>query len=288
MKENEQPLSFGRYLRAVRREKGIGLEKISRETRIGLETLNLIEQEDLSGLPTEVFVKGFIRSYAKAVGADADRAVAGYLQSLEKLQKSEQSEADLDRLSNRFWPHMMLAASILVVVIAGSIFALSGLQEKEAQPVVSESPDLPPPALPEKRAPQQPAADVQPPEAAAEPTEIPSLDTGGQIPTPAGQIPTPPAIDAGDVTGGGDFDETPAAEKQILEITAVAETWMKIVIDDEKTKEVTLNPGDRLALEASTGYDLLIGNAAGVRMQLNGAPIEITGKSGQVRSLSLP
>jgi cytoskeletal protein RodZ len=281
MKGNEQPLSFGRYLRAVRREKGIGLEKISRETRIGLETLNLIEQEDLSGLPAEVFAKGFIRSYAKAVGADADRAVAGYLQSLAKLQKSEQSEADLDRLSNRFWPHMMLAAGILIVVIAGSIFALSGLQEKKAQPVVSESPEVPPAAIPEKKAPQQTAADVKPAEPAAESTEIGSADT-------AVQIPTPPEIRAGDLTEGGDFEEAPAAVKQILEITAVAETWMKIVIDDEKTKEVTLNPGDRLALEASAGYDLLIGNAAGVRMQLNGEPIQLTGKSGQVRSLSLP
>ena len=39
---------FGRYLQAVRLEKGITLEKVSEETRIGLGTLKAIEQEALA------------------------------------------------------------------------------------------------------------------------------------------------------------------------------------------------------------------------------------------------
>ena len=281
MKEHEKLLSFGRYLRAVRRERGIGLEQISKETRIGLETLNLIEQEDISGLPAEVFVKGFIRSYAKAVGADADRAVAGYLQGLAKVQKSEQSEADLDRLSNRFWPHMMMAGGILILVIVGSIFALSGLQDQEKEPVVSERQTArtpPPETAPAPSAPAQ-----EPAQAPAEPPEVPAADSGPPALPPAEVIETT-------TTKPTQAAQAPAplAEKQVLEITAVAETWMQIVIDDEKTKEVTLKPGDQLALEASKGYQLLIGNAAGVIMRLNGAPIQVEGRSGQVRSLTLP
>jgi cytoskeletal protein RodZ len=80
----------------------------------------------------------------------------------------------------------------------------------------------------------------------------------------------------------------PKSEKQILKITAVAETWMKIVVDGDQVQEVTLKPGDRLSLEASTGYELLIGNAAGIDMQLNGKAVALDGRSGQVRSLTLP
>jgi cytoskeletal protein RodZ len=282
MNEKAQKLSFGRYLRSVRRERGISLEKISKETRIGLDTLNLIEQEDLSGLPAEVFVKGFIRSYAKAVGADGDRAVSAYLISLSRLQRSEQSEADLDRLSNRFWPHMMMAAGILIVVITVSIFALSGVPKEEGAPQPSETATTPEAA---------PAAEKAPP--APFPAEQVKVPLEESTPEPASRSEAPSAFPAEsgrqtEVASSGAGSAGRATAKQILEITAEAETWMKIVIDDEKSKEVTLKPGDRLALEASEGFELLIGNAGGVSMRLNGEPVEVGGKSGQVRSLTLP
>jgi cytoskeletal protein RodZ len=283
MSEKAQKLSFGRYLRSVRREKGISLEQISKETRIGLDMLNLIEQEDLSGLPAEVFVKGFIRSYAKAVGADGGRAVSGYLISLSRLQKTEQSEADLDRLSNRFWPHMMMAAGILIVVITVSIFALSGFQKHESPTLPAET-RAPAEAAPsvenEKAPPPLPAAPAQKP--AAEPLPVPASGPAAPtvLPAESNRPERKPVYRTGPAG--------PEADKQILEITAVAETWMQIVIDNEKTKEVTLEPGDRLALEASKGFELLIGNAGGVSMKLNGEPVAVGGRSGQVRNLTLP
>ncbi|MGD8366870.1 MAG: DUF4115 domain-containing protein [Desulfobacterales bacterium] len=282
MNEKAQKLSFGRYLRSVRREKGISLEQISKETRIGLDTLNLIEQEDLSGLPAEVFVKGFIRSYAKAVGADGDRAVAAYLISLSRLQRIEQSEADLDRLSNRFWPHMMMAAGILIVVIVVSIFALSGLQRQEAPTEPPETSALPEEAAPPpEKAPSAPMPTVS----VQAPAEKEETGPAGGSAGPS-VLPTESTPKERDLSGPG--PAKPQSAKQILEITAEAETWMKIVIDNEKIKEVTLKPGDRLALEASEGFELLIGNAGGVSMRLNGAPVTVGGKSGQVKSLILP
>ena len=83
MTSEDQYLSFGRYLRSVRIQTGLSLEEVSWETKIGMENLLLIEKEDLISLPAEVFVKGFLRSYAKAVGADGDRAVRNYLSSFQ-------------------------------------------------------------------------------------------------------------------------------------------------------------------------------------------------------------
>ncbi|MEJ2727944.1 MAG: helix-turn-helix transcriptional regulator, partial [Deltaproteobacteria bacterium] len=70
MKTEKESFSFGRYLQAIRLKKKISLEKISEETRIAINNLRLIEKEALEGLPDEVFVKGFLRSYARAIGAD--------------------------------------------------------------------------------------------------------------------------------------------------------------------------------------------------------------------------
>lgn len=73
-----------------------------------------------------------------------------------------------------------------------------------------------------------------------------------------------------------------------LSITANAETWIKIIIDAEKPLEYLLKPGDKIALNANSHYNLLIGNAGGVQMNLNGQPVQIPGKMGQVVNLTLP
>ena len=87
MKPEQDSLSFGRYLQAIRLEKKISLEKVSSQTRIRRSNLLLIEQEDHENLPAEVFVKGFLRSYADAIGADGDEAVRRYESQLDVVQK---------------------------------------------------------------------------------------------------------------------------------------------------------------------------------------------------------
>ncbi|MEJ2038519.1 MAG: DUF4115 domain-containing protein, partial [Desulfosarcinaceae bacterium] len=73
-----------------------------------------------------------------------------------------------------------------------------------------------------------------------------------------------------------------------LEIKAVEPTWLKIITDDQTPKEYNLDAGDSLDLEAKTRFSLLIGNAAGVQLTLNGKPVPVPGKSGQVVTLQLP
>ena len=77
MESEKEPLSFGRYLQAIRLEKKISLEQVSAQTRIGVGNLLLIEQEDHERLPAKVYVKGFLRSYAAAIGADGDEHPGG-------------------------------------------------------------------------------------------------------------------------------------------------------------------------------------------------------------------
>jgi cytoskeletal protein RodZ len=59
---------FGSCLRRAREERALTLGDIAVSTKVPRSALELLESGTLSGLPAHVFVRGFIRSYAKAVG----------------------------------------------------------------------------------------------------------------------------------------------------------------------------------------------------------------------------
>jgi cytoskeletal protein RodZ len=80
--------------------------------------------------------------------------------------------------------------------------------------------------------------------------------------------------------------ETPGGYQ--LQIEAIEETWLKVITDRRQPKQYNLNPGDRLELTATSGYNLLIGNATGVRLRLNHQPVAVEGRHGQVVTLKLP
>jgi len=74
----------------------------------------------------------------------------------------------------------------------------------------------------------------------------------------------------------------------LLKIVTVEKTWLKVISDDQKPREYSLNPGDRLELEALSEFNLLIGNAAGVYLNINGKDLPVTGSKGQVLTLKIP
>jgi len=73
-----------------------------------------------------------------------------------------------------------------------------------------------------------------------------------------------------------------------LQITAQEDTWVKVIVDEKESTEYDLSSGENIQLEAKTGYNLLIGNAAGVKITLNEKPVAIPGESGQVVTIHLP
>lgn len=60
--------SIGRYLKNEREIRQVSLEELSQTTRIPLRHLSNLEDDRLERLPGDVFVRGFLKSYAKAVG----------------------------------------------------------------------------------------------------------------------------------------------------------------------------------------------------------------------------
>lgn len=73
--------TVGTTLRRQRETKRMGLAEVSRVTRIPVATLEAIEQDHFDDLPGEVFVRGFLKSYAQTIGLGADDIVAHYTAS---------------------------------------------------------------------------------------------------------------------------------------------------------------------------------------------------------------
>jgi cytoskeleton protein RodZ len=71
--------SFGDRLKKERVERGISLDDISLNTKIGTRLLRALEEEKFDQLPGGIFNKGFVRAYARHVGLDEDQAVADYM-----------------------------------------------------------------------------------------------------------------------------------------------------------------------------------------------------------------
>ncbi len=73
--------TVGQYLRRRREEKRMSVEEISRATRVPVVSVERIEADQFDELPGEVFVRGFLRSYARAVDVPIEEVLARYTAS---------------------------------------------------------------------------------------------------------------------------------------------------------------------------------------------------------------
>jgi len=73
--------SIGQYLRRHREERAMSVEEVSRTTRIPVGNLERLENDHFDDLPGEVFVRGFLKAYARAVAIPVDDVLARYTSS---------------------------------------------------------------------------------------------------------------------------------------------------------------------------------------------------------------
>jgi len=77
----------GKTLKQVREKMGIELQTISKETKITIKILELIEEEVFEKLPTLVYLKGFLKNYAQSLGLDPQKVIEEYIHSMKESKK---------------------------------------------------------------------------------------------------------------------------------------------------------------------------------------------------------
>lgn len=84
---------FGQCLRRARESRDIALSDIALKTKVARSTLELLEKGDLELLPTGVYARGFIRSFARAVGIDETEPLLLYEKALEARDAAERAKS---------------------------------------------------------------------------------------------------------------------------------------------------------------------------------------------------
>jgi hypothetical protein len=77
----------GQTLREIREKMNVSLEQIYEETKIRIPTLENLENENFSELPPEVYVKGFVKSYARCLSLDPLSTLRIYMEKLQDWQR---------------------------------------------------------------------------------------------------------------------------------------------------------------------------------------------------------
>jgi cytoskeleton protein RodZ len=294
----QAPQSVGTLLKTERERLGLSRGQITEKTRMRTQVIEAIEREAWDSLPPPVFVRGFLRSYAKVLGISQDIVVDLYAKQVPPAPLRLDSHLGLSK--NRrpvvwlvllilallaafygmwhFYPSLQVnsgardtkerdekvTSAISEPAVVGSP-AAAGSPGVVSSPAVASPPTVasPPPLRPaEKPTKQEPAAVQQP-----------SQDT----------LPSPQRGDfsareqAGDADGG-------------LLLTGIVKekTWLRITIDGKEEKEYLFQPGSKPQWRGNERFYMIIGNAGGIDFDLNGKRVADLGRSGQVIRLTLP
>ena len=84
--------NFGAYLKNERELRGVPLQEIADNTNIPIRFLQALEENNLNELPEEVFIKGYIRSYTRSIGTNADEVLTAFnLFAVQEREKKKES-----------------------------------------------------------------------------------------------------------------------------------------------------------------------------------------------------
>jgi cytoskeleton protein RodZ len=75
MKNADYTRSVGELLKSTRESKKLTLNDVHQDTKMTIPVLRALEQDDFSPFESEIYLKGFLKTYAKYLGIDPDAAV---------------------------------------------------------------------------------------------------------------------------------------------------------------------------------------------------------------------
>jgi cytoskeleton protein RodZ len=245
-------LTFGEELRRERLIREVSLEEISASTKISIRLLTALEKSDVSRLPAPVFTRGFIRSYSRHLGLDPDEMVNAYLADLKPEKRDGASKKG--GLRSRFLRGRRAAASTIVISVTAILLVLGLI------------------ARPERHS----ASAIPIAQRSVEPVTFKNVSVS---PGPAPTIQEEHLAEAPKPASG---------VSMVLEFQQ--DSWTEVTTSDGAPIFSGMSRrGTSQRFETQVGFRLTLGNAGGVRVTIDGRPLEPLGGAGQVvRNLSLP
>ncbi len=309
-KETLWGTGIGTLLRREREKKGFSREQVSEWTRLRPYIIEALEGEDWDRLPSQGFVKGFIRSYARALGLKEARVMDLFREAVP--DESSPIMPLVGPPKRRLWLRLLWLPVLLALIVTLTYYLWRGYPgtdrrstaprapesetvkkgPEKGQTVPSEEPDVA--TEPEAR---PPGVETSVPE---EPPPREEKAGGGDLPQkemapgeeladmgpPAEPEPKVVAEAPTPVSSGPPEREVPP--ELVLKAHVKERTWLRIVVDGKEPKEYIFQPGSHPEWKGEKGFELLIGNAGGIQLEFNGEEIGKVGERGEVVRLRFP
>ncbi len=247
----ERLMQIGAYLRHMREEQGFSQEEVAARTLIQARLLKAIEEGKLHQLPEPVYVQGFIRRYADALGLDGSEFAEAF--PAEKSLHLESSWKDSPAAQLRPL-HLYIA---YIALIVASVSLLSYIVGRSATPN---------------------ATSVQPSPVSPTSTVTPQTAT-----KPTNRSPVPASATAQSLATRPSPTRSPRSDKPVqVDVQLTAQSWMEVEVDGEVKLAEVLAEGTERTWTADRQIRVRSGNAGGVKIAHNGGKLEPMGAPGAV------
>ncbi len=282
----------GELLEQTRRERGLSLRDVENATKIRTRYLEGLEQEDYSMLPDQVYVQGFLKTYANFLGLDGDSLAQDFR---ERRAPRRERGLNYERPRSSEFERPMMSpgglagaerrrisgAAVLTVVLALVLIALLGgalyYVGSRSAGTPAADPSASQPGNPEDRAPAE-----------REPAE-PRREEPEPDPEPAEEAPPAeePAVEEAQASREAPT-ETPdeASDGKVDVEISVGDrpSWLNVEADGFVVYYETAPAGFVSTFEGREYVTVTAGDAGAVSVEVDGRGIGLLGYEGQVTS----
>ena len=256
MSEPEQ--GVGAILRAAREARGLSVQEAAQQLRLMNRQITAMENEDFASLGQPVFARGFVRNYARMLGLDA----ATILQAMGGAQAEPVEVTQTPPLilpSKWFTSRWLITGMLLLLLVTVLPIGLYAWLSSDTEAVTSPIPRNPP------------ATAVAPPTTAS----------NAVVATPPAAENVPPTAITGDATNPiaapTDAPTAPPPMRREMRFEFADDAWLDVKDGTGETLHRQMNlKGSNLVLTGQPPLELVVGNAAQVRMSYNGRPLDLT------------
>lgn len=262
---------FGGRLRQAREARGLSAAEVAAKLKLSARQVEALEAEDLAHLPGEIFVRGFVRNYARLVELDTGELIAPVDAQATVSETITAPSAGVAFSSNPVhrWVLLPLLGLALFLLLVAVLYhwlrqgedAL--LSEHPAPPQIA-APEVPPPA--EAVAGPPPTGDGRPAPAAAEalPAPPPSSTVPAEKAPPEKTLPEPATAAA-----------PTRSEAHVLRFEPEQDAWIQVVDGKGRRFSKLVRAGSVDSFAGDPPFRLVVGEAAKVRMSYNGHVIDL-------------
>lgn len=255
----------GAELRDARQRRGLSLDDVARSTKIRTTLLLAIEANRRHRLPETIYVRGFVRAFAREVGLDPDDTARRFVDQFEP--RDDAAPNGSTPAPRDAEPRQPAPAP---VAIGRDILSRTGTQWLVITFVVA----LVGYAI--ARTERRPAA----PRAQPSQSERP-IDSA--VPTAVGRTADRPEIG----TAGSNQPNATDARVLRVEVRALGPCWLSARVDGSTVVYQLMQPGEKHAFDVHDAAALRVGDAAALEFSINGAPGRPLGRAGQAVSVRI-